>query len=97
MSCGMGRRCSLDLVLPWLWCRLVAAAPIQPLGWELPYAVSTVLKRQKEKKTTPGNPLLTLKGGSLVSDHCLLYENSMWEISSMEYLGTQKSSTPPKK
>ena len=36
-SYGVGHRCSLDLVL-WLWCRLAAAALIQPLAWELPYA-----------------------------------------------------------
>ena len=28
-----------DLVLPWLWCRPAAAAPIPPLAWEPPYAV----------------------------------------------------------
>ena len=28
----------------------VATAPIQPLAWELPYALSTALKRQKKKK-----------------------------------------------
>ena len=27
-----------DQALPWLWCRLAATAPIQPLAWELPYA-----------------------------------------------------------
>ena len=30
----------------WLWCRLAAAAPIQPLAWELPYAMDVTLKRQ---------------------------------------------------
>ena len=28
-----------DPVLPWLWCRPAAVAPIQPLAWELAYAV----------------------------------------------------------
>ena len=37
-------------MLLWLWHRPAAAAPIQPLAWELPYAVGTALKRQKEKK-----------------------------------------------
>ena len=27
-SCGIGDRCSLDLVVLWLWCWLVAAAQI---------------------------------------------------------------------
>jgi len=42
-----------DPVLLWLWCRLVATAPIRPLAWELPYAMGVALekvKRQKKKK-----------------------------------------------
>ena len=49
MSCGVGRRHSLDLVLLWLWGRLVATALIGPLAWEHPYAVGAALKRQKTK------------------------------------------------
>ena len=33
----------------WLWHGLAAAALIGPLAWELPYAVGTALKRQKNK------------------------------------------------
>ena len=29
---------------------MAAAAPIQPLGWELPYATGAALQRQKEKR-----------------------------------------------
>ena len=36
-----------DPALLWLWCRLAAAAPIQPLAWELPYAASAALKGKK--------------------------------------------------
>ena len=43
----VSRRCGLDLVLLWLWCRLAAAAPFQPLAWEPPYAVGVTLKKQK--------------------------------------------------
>ena len=50
MSCDVGHRCGADLALLWLWCRLAAAARIQPLAWELPYATGVALKRQKEKK-----------------------------------------------
>ena len=53
MSCGVGRRCSLDPALLWLWRRLVATAPIQPLPWEPPYAARAakeMAKRQKKKK-----------------------------------------------
>ena len=42
-----------DLVLLWLWCRLVATAPIRLLAWEPPYAAGVALekaKRQKDKK-----------------------------------------------
>ena len=51
MSCGVGCRHGLDPPLLWLWCRLVAAAPIGPLAWEPPYATGVVLGRQK--KTPP--------------------------------------------
>ena len=47
VSCGVGRRCGLDLVLLWL---PAAVAPIQPLAWEPPYAIGVALKTQKTKK-----------------------------------------------
>ena len=51
MNCGIGHRCGSDLALLWLWCRLVASAPLQqPVPWEPPYAVGVALKRQKKKK-----------------------------------------------
>ena len=50
MSCGGGRRCSLDLALLWLWHRLVAIAPFGPKAWEPPHAMGAGLKRQKTKK-----------------------------------------------
>ena len=50
MSCGIGRRCSSsNPTLLWLWCRLAATAPIQPLAWEPPYDEGAALKRQKKK------------------------------------------------
>ena len=45
MSCDVGHRCGSDLVLLWLWYRLGAAALIQPLAWEPPYAVGVALKK----------------------------------------------------
>ena len=39
-----------DLALLWLCCRLAGVVPIQPLAWELPYAMGIALKRQKTKK-----------------------------------------------
>ena len=50
VSCGVGCRYGLDPVLLWLWCRLAAAALIQPLDWELPYAVRVTLKSKKKEK-----------------------------------------------
>ena len=49
-SCSMGHRCSSDLALLWLWCRPVAAAPIQPIAWEFPHAVGGALKKEKNLK-----------------------------------------------
>ena len=39
-----------DPMLLWLWCRLAAAVPSQPLAWELPYAVGAALEKTKIKK-----------------------------------------------
>ena len=50
MSCGVGHKCGLVLVLQWLWHRPSATAPIEPLAWEPPYAASAALKRQKQQQ-----------------------------------------------
>ena len=50
MSCGVGRRCVSDPMLPCLWDRLAAVAPNRPLAWEHPYAAGATLKRQETKK-----------------------------------------------
>ena len=55
MNCGVGRRCGLDLVLLWLWCRPAAIAPIQPLAWEPPYDSGMALKSKIKTKTNPKN------------------------------------------
>ena len=34
----------------WLWHRLAGAAPIQPLAWELPYAMGAAIKKKKKRK-----------------------------------------------
>ena len=51
MSCDVGCKSSLDLVLLWLWPRPAAAALIQPLAWEPPYATGAALEKTKNKKT----------------------------------------------
>ena len=45
MSCGVGHRSGLDLVLLWLWHGPAAIAPIRPLAWEPLYVAGP-----KEKK-----------------------------------------------
>ena len=37
------------LALLWLWCRLVATAPIRPVAWEPPHAESAALEKTKKK------------------------------------------------
>ena len=48
MSCGVGHRHGLNPALLWLWCRLMALAPIQLLAWELPH-VGAALKRKNSR------------------------------------------------
>ena len=50
MSCGVGRRRSLDPMLLWLLRRPAATAPIGPLAWEPPYAAGMALEKEKKKK-----------------------------------------------
>ena len=50
MSCGVSRRQGLDPALLWLWWRLAAAALIQLLAWELPYATGVALKNNNNNK-----------------------------------------------
>ena len=47
VSCGVGRSRSSDPALLWLWHRLMAAAAIGPLAWELPYAEGAALEKAK--------------------------------------------------
>ena len=46
---GLAQRVK-DPVLPWLWCRLAATAPIRPLAWERPCATCVAIKSKKKKK-----------------------------------------------
>ena len=54
MSCDVGGRPGLDLVVP------VATGPIRPLGWEPPHATGAALKRKK-KKGGSWNPQIPAK------------------------------------
>ena len=62
VSCSVGYRLGLDLALLWHRHRLATIAPIRPLAWELPCAVSAALKRQKdERKKKSKKQLLSFK------------------------------------
>ena len=50
MRCGVGGRHSSDPALLWLWHKLAAVAPFQPLAQELPYAMGAALKKAEKKK-----------------------------------------------
>ena len=52
VSCGVGCRRGLDLVLLGLWCRPAAVVLIQSLAWKLPYAIDVTLKSKTTKMTT---------------------------------------------
>ena len=59
MSCGVGRRCSSDPALLWLWCWPAATALIRPLAWDPPYAAGAALEKTK-KKNKKNNLLLIM-------------------------------------
>ena len=50
VSCGVGRRRSLDPALLWRWCMPVGTAPIRPLAWEPQNATGADQKKTKKKK-----------------------------------------------
>ena len=71
MNSGVGQRHGLDPVLLWLWCRLAAAALIQPLAWEPPYAMGAALKKiklikkRKRKRKNERNKEALVRTGAL--------------------------------
>ena len=48
MSCGIGHRCGSDPMLLWLWHKMAAVAPIQPLAWEPPFASKKNKNKNKD-------------------------------------------------
>ena len=53
MSCGVGRRHSLDPELLWLWCRPTAPTPIWTLAWKFPCATGAALNTHTCNKEAP--------------------------------------------
>ena len=75
MSCGVGRRHGLVLVLLWLWGKPVAAAPIRPLAWEPPYTAGAVQEMApKKKKILIGSSLTQTKNDTLCSSETVPME-----------------------
>ena len=50
----------MDLALLWLWCRLAAAALIEPLVWELSYAAGAALIKKDKKNISFGNVVISV-------------------------------------
>ena len=86
MSYSVGRGCSLDLVLLWLWCRLAATAPIWPLAWELPYAMGVGPKKAKKKKK-----ILRSRRSCLT---CVCSSSCVWQTVNIEVLDRMTAHLP---
>ena len=67
MSCDVGHRSGSDLVRLWLWPADVA--PIQPLVWELPYAMGTPMKSEGKKKKTENLKIYFSKDLQIANRH----------------------------
>ena len=78
MSCDIRHRCGSDLVLLWLWCSPVAVAPIWPLAWEHPYAMSAALTDKKKKKKSNNNNNSKFQPQLEFKD---FYKSWLWECS----------------
>ena len=72
MSCGVGCRCGSDPELLWLWYRLAAAALIQLLAWEPPYAEGMALRRQKKEKKRKKKRKKKIRGRAS-GHHCISF------------------------
>ena len=91
MSCAVGRRCSLDTMLLWLWHRPAAVSPIGLLAWEPPYAMGAALeKRQKDKKK-----IIMKNKSSFLNQKILLIPKIMFLLELSSFTGIQRKK--PKK
>ena len=83
VSYSIGHRHGSDLALLWLWCRLVATAPIQPLAWEPPYVSGVALKTQKtkkKKKVKRQSSLVAYQLGSSTVTAMAQVQSLAWEL-----------------
>ena len=70
MSCGVGHRRGSDPEFLWLCHRPAAAAPIQPLAQEFPYATDAALKKKVPASAFDGQSESLLE----------LYLQGVWEM-----------------
>ena len=81
MSCGVGCRHGLDLVLLPLWHRPVAAAPFLPLAWEHAYAAGDPKTKKKKKSiiivVIADNKYLPV---SKISHPIFIYDTELWKL-----------------
>ena len=82
-SCGVGCRCSSDLMLLWLCLRLAAAAPIWPLpGNFYMLQVRPLKKRKKEKRKRNGHEATqsVIICYKVIANFVLLVKLGQWKI-----------------
>ena len=72
----MGRRCSSDPTLLWLWHRPVATAPIRPLAWEPPYCRGSGPRNSKKTKKKKKER----KKVSSQRSRCQMVPHSQWHL-----------------
>ena len=90
VSCGVGRRYSLDLSLLWLWLWLAAAAQIQPLAWERPCATGAAPKSKKRNKF-----IVTKQSDSRVEGGGQRYNEPLEGLGAWRHLSPPPNLIPP--
>ena len=74
MSCGVGRRCGLDLAFAVALAETSSYNSVStPLAWDLPYATGAVLKKTKKKK-------VKFSRENIPQNHCMLKAASFFPI-----------------
>ena len=86
----VGRRCSSDSVLLWLWLwhGPAAVAPIQPLAWQLPYAINRENNNRNSNffKTDSTDSLIPYKSSNI---EC--YLSAYWFLSECQETCSQEA------
>ena len=77
MSCGVGRRCSLDPALLWLWRGPAATALIRFLAWEPLCVEGAALKKPKNKNKMIRADLPSFPSSCSLFTQCLAFPASL--------------------